>query len=288
MARTEAPVIHKDRPPELMDVRVAEASRFYKWYLIHERAVLGFSSVVLFLAAWEYVGGYKELINPIFMSAPSRILKAGYGLFASGEIWNDLRVSGTEFIVGYVLAAVIGIPFGILAGWYKKFFYITDPFLSSLNATPRVALLPLIIIWVGIGIWSKIVIVFLGALFPILLNTLDGVKTTDERLLKAARSFGADDFQIFRTVVLPATVPFILSGLRLGVGRALVGIVVGELYAATAGIGFLITVAGATFQTDKVFVGILIIAAAGVISFELLNRLERRFDNWRPKVGAAL
>ncbi|MBI3076886.1 MAG: ABC transporter permease [Deltaproteobacteria bacterium] len=288
MARTEAPVIHKDRPPELMDVRVAEASRFYKWYLIHERAILGFSGVILFLLAWEYVGGYKELINPIFMSAPSRILKAGYGLFASGEIWNDLRVSGTEFIVGYVLAAVIGIPFGILAGWYKKFFYITDPFLSSLNATPRVALLPLIIIWVGIGIWSKIVIVFLGALFPILLNTLDGVKTTDERLLKAARSFGADDFQIFRTVVLPATVPFILSGLRLGVGRALVGIVVGELYAATAGIGFLITVAGATFQTDKVFVGILIIAAAGVISFELLNRLERRFDNWRPKVGAAL
>ncbi|MBI2369691.1 MAG: ABC transporter permease [Deltaproteobacteria bacterium] len=217
MARTEAPVIHKDRPPELMDVRVAEASRFYKWYLIHERAILGFSGVILFLLAWEYVGGYKELINPIFMSAPSRILKAGYGLFASGEIWNDLRVSGTEFIVGYVLAAVIGIPFGILAGWYKKFFYITDPFLSSLNATPRVALLPLIIIWVGIGIWSKIVIVFLGALFPILLNTLDGVKTTDERLLKAARSFGADDFQIFRTVVLPATVPFILSGgLRRG------------------------------------------------------------------------
>jgi NitT/TauT family transport system permease protein len=120
-----------------------------------------------------------------------------------------------------------------------------------------------------------------------LINTRDGVKTTPANLLNAAHSFGASEWQIFKSVVLPSTVPFILTGLRLGVGRALIGVMVGELYAATAGIGFMITVAGATFQTDKVFVGVLVFAITGMISMELLTKLESRFDKWRPKVGAA-
>ena len=120
-----------------------------------------------------------------------------------------------------------------------------------------------------------------------LINTRDGVKTTPHTLINAARSFGASERQVFWSVVLPATVPFILTGLRLGVGRALIGVMVGELYAATAGIGFMITVAGATFQTDKVFVGVFVFAITGVIAMELLTRLESRFDKWRPKVGAA-
>jgi NitT/TauT family transport system permease protein len=165
--------------------------------------------------------------------------------------------------------------------------YIFDPFINAMNATPRVALLPLVIIWLGIGILSKVGIIFLGAVFPILFNTRDGVKTTPYNLLNAARSFGASQWQIFRSVVLPSTVPFILTGLRLGVGRALIGVMVGELYAATAGIGFMITVAGATFQTDKVFVGVLIFAISGMIAMEMLTKLEARFSKWRPKVGAA-
>ena len=156
-----------------------------------------------------------------------------------------------------------------------------------MNATPRVALLPLIIIWLGIGIASKVGIIFLGAVFPMLINARDGVKTTPQNLVNAAKSFGASEWQIFKSVVFPSTVPFILTGLRLGVGRALVGVLVGELYAATAGIGFMITVAGATFQTDKVFVGIMIFATCGVIFTTILDRAERRFDKWRPKVGSA-
>jgi NitT/TauT family transport system permease protein len=155
-----------------------------------------------------------------------------------------------------------------------------------MNATPRVALLPLVIIWLGIGILSKVGIIFLGAVFPIMINTRDGVKTTPSNLLTAARSFGASEWMIFKTVVLPSTVPFILSGLRLGLGRAIVGVMVGELYAATAGIGFMITVAGATFQTDKVFVGVLIFALTGMIGMEILSRVERRFSSWRPAVGS--
>ena len=271
---------------QLLDVSVAEASGAYKFYLNNEKKILGTSAVIVFLTAWELVGNTLGLINPMFMSAPSLIFKAAVQMFSSGEIYNDLYVSGLEFGWGYLLSVVVGVPFGIACGWYKKFAYIFDPFINAMNATPRVALLPLVIIWLGIGILSKVGIIFLGAVFPILINARDGVKTTPYNLLTAARSFGASEWQIFRSVVLPSTLPFILTGLRLGVGRALIGVMVGELYAATAGIGFMITVAGATFQTDNVFVGVLIFAISGMIAMELLTRLESRFDKWRPKVGA--
>lgn len=270
----------------LLDVRVAEASTAYKFYLNQEAKILGTISVTLFLTIWELVGNTFQLINPMFMSAPSLIAKAAYQLFASGEIWNDLYVSGIEFFWGYFLSIIFAIPFGIAIGWYKRFAYVCDPFVNAMNATPRVALLPLVIIWLGIGILSKVGIIFLGAVFPLLINTRDGVKTTPANLLTAARSFGASEWQIFRSVVLPSTVPFILTGLRLAVGRALIGVMVGELYAATAGIGFMITVAGATFQTDKVFVGVLVFAITGMIMTDIIDRYERRFDKWRPKVGA--
>ncbi|OGQ49689.1 MAG: hypothetical protein A2W66_03270 [Deltaproteobacteria bacterium RIFCSPLOWO2_02_56_12] len=270
----------------LLDVKVAEASKLYKFYLNQEKKILGISAVVVFLTIWELTGGVFQLINPMFMSAPSLIWKAAVGLFASGEIYNDLYISGIEFAWGYFLSVIFAVPFGIMCGWYRRMAYIFDPFINAMNATPRVALLPLVIIWLGIGVLSKIGIIFLGAVFPILINTRDGVKTTPHTLLNAAKSFGASEWQIFKSVVLPSTLPFILTGLRLGVGRALIGVMVGELYAATAGIGFMITVAGATFQTDKVFVGILIFATTGMIAMELLTRLESRFDKWRVKVGA--
>jgi NitT/TauT family transport system permease protein len=254
--------------------------------LAQEKKILGIVAVALFLIAWELVGNVFQLINPMFMSAPSLIFKAGYEMFRSGEIYHDLYVSGVEFLGGYFLAAVVGIPFGIMTGWYKRMSYIFDPFVNALNATPRVALLPLVIIWLGIGILSKVGIIFLGAVFSILINTRDGVKTTPANLLNAARSFGASEWMVFKTVVVPSTIPFILTGLRLAVGRALVGVLVGELYAATAGIGFMITVAGATFQTDKVFVGVGIFALSGMIGMELLTKVERRFDKWRPQVGS--
>src|SRR5712692_4425465 len=270
----------------LLDVRVAEASPLYKFYLNQERKILGTTAVVLFLATWEAIGNTFQLINPMFMSAPSLIWKAAVQLFGSGEIYNDLYVSGVEFGWGYFLSVIFAIPFGIAIGWYKRMAYTFDPFINAMNATPRVALLPLVIIWLGIGILSKVGIIFLGAVFPLLINTRDGVKTTPLNLLNAARSVGASEWQIFKNVVLPSTVPFILTGLRLAVGRGLIGVMVGELYAATAGIGFMITVAGATFQTDKVFVGVLIFAISGMVLTEVIDRYEHRFDKWRPKVGA--
>jgi NitT/TauT family transport system permease protein len=271
----------------LLDIKVAEASNFYKFYLNNEKKILGTISVTLFLLTWEFAGNTLQLINPMFMSAPSLVYNAAINLFiTTGEIWNDLRVSALEFAWGYGLSVAFAIPFGILCGWYKKFAYTFDPFIDALNATPRVALLPLIIIWLGIGILSKVGIVFLGAIFPIMISCREGVKTTPANLINAAKSFGANEWQMFKSVVLPSTLPFIITGLRLGVGRALIGVMVGELYAATAGIGFMITVAGATFQTDKVFVGVLVFSVSGIVFNEVLTQLEKKFATWRPKVGA--
>jgi len=169
-------------------------------------------------------------------------------------------------------------------GWYGRVNAALDPFVSALYATPRIALLPLVMIWFGIGLMSKIAIVFLGAVFPILVNTITGVRTIDAEFIKVARAFGSSDRQLFVKVALPSSVPLLLTGLRLGLGHGLIGIVVGEMFGATQGLGFLISVAGARFQTDRVMVGIIIIALAGMAMTAILRAIERRFERWRPDV----
>jgi NitT/TauT family transport system permease protein len=236
--------------------------------------------VVVFVVAWELVAR-AELIRPIFTSSPTRIVRAAVWLAGHG-LWEDLLVSGAEFMAGMTLALLVGLPAGILLGWYPRLAAPFDPFIDALYATPRLALLPLIILWFGIGMASKVAMVFLGAVIPILVSTMAGMRAVDSSLLTAARSFGATDVQVFRTVALPSSVPSIVAGLRLGVGRGLVGVVVGEFIAANAGIGHMMSVAAATFQTDQTFVGILILAATGILLNAGLASLERRVERWRP------
>ncbi len=247
----------------------------------NENWLLGSISMLIFLGVWE-LAVRLGLVNPLFTSSPSRIAIAAVEMFADGSIYGHLRVSGSEFLLGFSLAVVIGVPLGILMGWYSRLNAVLEPFVSALYATPRIALLPLVVIWFGIGLGSKVAIVFLGAVFPILVNTITGVRTINADFVRVARSFSASDRQMFMTVALPSSVPMLLTGLRLGLGHALVGIVVGEMYGATQGLGFLIAVAGARFQTDKVMVGIILIAALGVAMTELLRAIERRFEVWRP------
>jgi NitT/TauT family transport system permease protein len=247
----------------------------------NHNALLGTFSVIVFLALWQ-IAVSLGWIAPLFVSSPLRIVIAGYGMVRDGSIFNDLAVSSEEFLLGFGLAAVVGIPLGILMGWYSRLNAILDPFVNALYATPRIALMPLIIIWFGIDLPAKIAIIFLSSVFPILVNTITGVRTIDRDFIRVARSFGATDRQLFKTVALPSSVPNLLTGLRLGLGHALIGIVVGEMYGASAGIGFMMQTAGATFQTDKVMVGIVIIAAAGMGMTQLLKAVERRFDRWRP------
>ncbi len=245
-----------------------------------EDFLIGSIAVILFLLLWE-VAVAQGWIKPLFVSAPSRIFKALMAMIADGSIWRDLGVSGMEFGLGYGLAVIVGIPLGILMGWYRRFNAVLDPFVSALYATPRIALVPLIIIWFGIDLPAKVAIIFLSTVFPILVSTITGVRTIDRDFIKVARSFGASDRQLFMTVALPSSVPMLLTGLRLGLGHALIGIVVGEMLGASAGIGYMMSVAGATFQTDRVMVGLLIIAGSGMLLTELLRIIERRFESWR-------
>jgi NitT/TauT family transport system permease protein len=241
--------------------------------------LLPLSVLLVLLVIWEAAPALG-LVQPLLTSSPSRILRAGQWLFANG-LWYDIAVSTVEFVLGLGLALAVGLPAGLALGWYPRLRAGLDPFVSMLYAMPRVALLPLIILWLGIGLISKVAIVFLGAVFPILVATTTGVRTLDHVLLRCARSFGATDRQIFSSIALPGALPFILAGVRLGIGRGLVGIVVGELVAAQAGIGYMMSRAGATFQTDKVFVGVLLLAGAGYVLNELVGRLEQHFDSWR-------
>jgi len=264
------------------DDQLQEPGALGRFYVRWGDMLLGSVAVILFLAMWEWAGT-SGAINPLFTSAPSRIFNAFSRLASDGTLGKDIVVSGLEFVYGFGLSIIVGIPFGILMGWYRPLNAILDPFVNFFYATPRVALLPLMIIWLGIGINSKIAVVYLGAIFAILINTITGMNALDASLIKAARSFGATDMQIFKTIAIPGSVPFILGGIRLGLGHALIGVVVGELYAATAGVGYLIAVAGNTFQTDKVFVGVIIIAAAGMFITTVFKRLENHFDAWRPQ-----
>jgi ABC-type nitrate/sulfonate/bicarbonate transport system permease component len=257
-------------------------SRGKRFLQDQEGSWLALAAALVFLVIWELIVDLGW-VKPLFISSPSRIFQAGLWLFGHG-LWKDIGISAGEFALGLSMAVVVGIPMGIALGWYHYLYNSLDLFISALNATPRVALLPLIILWLGIGVKSTVALVFLGALFPVLINVTTGVRSIDDTLVRCARSFGANEGQVFLTIALPGSIPFIIAGLRLAVGRALVGIVVGEMVASNAGIGHMITLAGASFQTDRVFVGILLIATFGYLLSSLLQRLETRFDAWRGKV----
>lgn len=246
----------------------------------HENTFLALAAFLVFLLLWELLPALGW-VNPFFTSSPSRIVVAAGWLFAHG-FWNDILVSLEEFTIGMGLAVLFSIPLGLLLGWYRRLNATFEPFVTMFNAMPRVALIPLIILWLGIGTQSKVAAVFLGAFFPLVINVMAGVRTVDETLLKCARSFGATDRQIFRTLALPTCVPFLVAGMRLALGRGLVGVVVGEMLASTAGVGHMMALASDTFQMDKMFVGLILLAGFGYFLTVLLIRLEKHVESWRP------
>jgi ABC-type nitrate/sulfonate/bicarbonate transport system permease component len=263
------------------DTNQPHSTPLARLYLDHERLVIGGGTLVAFLLLWEALGR-SGLVDPLFVSSPTRVAQAGWQLVRDRDFWTDLAVSGHEFVLGYGAAVAVAIPLGLAIGLSRRLQYMLSPFVDTLNAVPRVTLLPLIVIWFGIGIWSKVVVVFLGAVIPILINTQSGVKVSEARFIRLARSFSASPLKIFASIILPGTVPFIFTGLKYGAGRALLGVVVGELYASTAGLGHMIADAGNTFQTDIVFFGVAIFMATGLVVVALLDAIEQRFERWRP------
>lgn len=253
----------------------------HNFYQRYEGLLLGWGTLIFVLGLWELAPALGW-VKPLFTSSPSRIFVAAQWLFAHG-FWHDIRVSALAFGYGFGLSLVVGVPLGVLMGWYRRFHAMFDPLITALYVTPRVALVPMLILWFGIGIESKVAIVFLGGVFAILLNVIAGMQTLDEGLVRCARSFGANDRQLFLTIALPSVLPFLMAGMKLAVGRALVGVLVGELVASNAGVGHMMARAGATFQTDKVFVGVVLLAAVGWSLTAFFQWIENRLSRWRPK-----
>lgn len=270
----------QDNPQKTLSKGSGKPDRSF--YQKHDGLILGGSAVLIALTVWQIFWS-AGLIDPLFLSGPSAIATRFAHELNEGRLTHHLSFSAKNFLTGFSLATLLSVPLGILLGWYRIPRLILDPFINGFYATPRIAFIPLIIMWFGIGLGAKIFIVFLSVFFPILINTIHGVKTTDPQLLKAARSFCASEWEIFRSIVLPCTVPFIVTGIRQGVAHGLIGVVIGEFFVGSDGIGYLIGEGGTMFETDLLFVGVVVISFVGIVMAQLLNRVTRYFDRWRSQ-----
>src|SRR5712691_5055750 len=250
-----------------------------RWYRTHVSTVRGLLSLLLVGLAWEIAGRSGRW--PLLLAPLSDIWVKFVQLTVTGELSRHVLVSLNEFFVGFAIAAVVGIGLGIAIASSDTARDFIDPWVSAVYATPTVALAPLFIFMFGIDAPSKMAVVFLLAVFPIVINTATGMRSTDQVFIEAARSFSANRAQIFTKVLIPSALPFIVAGLRLGIGRGLVGVVVGEFIGARAGLGYLIFKSSQGFQIDAMWVGVFLLAGTGVLAVILLQKVERRMAPWR-------
>jgi ABC-type nitrate/sulfonate/bicarbonate transport system permease component len=248
----------------------------------HQTAITRLSAVILVLGFWEWAARSGK-VNPLFLSSPSRVFVKLYQIFADGSIWPHIGASAEIAGLGFGLSILFGVPIGIAMGRSRFIRDSIEPFVMASYASPTVAFLPLIILWLGLGVWSKTVLVLLGAIFVIIINTEVGVSSIDRRLTETARSFCANEREVLFKIILPAALPFILAGFRLAIGRVLIMVVVAEFYASTAGVGYLIFQAGANYDTALMFAGVIILAGTGVILNAGMRAIEARIAPWLSK-----
>ncbi len=234
-------------------------------------------SVVVGLGAWEAYG--QILRSPIF-TYPSAIARAGLILVQTGELQYYLQASLVVLSLGLLLAILFGIPFGVAIARSTLLEHATDPYINALYATPTVALIPVVVLWLGFQTTAKVALVFLFCVFPILINTYQGVRSVDRRLVEVARSFCSREWALWRDVILPSATPFILAGVRLAIGRGLVGMVVADLYTAVSGIGYLIVRYAQNMQVDRMLVPVVTLSLLGVLLTRGLRWLEGRLAPW--------
>jgi len=244
------------------------------------RLALGTLSVVAFVGTWQVV---LSLIrwDPFFMTTPWLIATAVREQILGGRLWHDMAVSAEAFVVGFALAIVVGIPVGLVMGWRRRAAFALDPLLTALYASPLIALAPLVIITAGVGMGARALLVFLLAVFPFVFNTFAGVRCTDPLLVSVVRSFGGTDRDLYVKVILPSVVPYVVAAARLAIGRGLIGVLVGEFYAASEGLGFAISRFGDTYRLPEMFSGILVLAVVAVGLTSVVRRLEAVVAPWR-------
>jgi ABC-type nitrate/sulfonate/bicarbonate transport system permease component len=235
------------------------------------------ASLTIVLTLWQVFGSN---IDPVLFTTPSKIAAAAVTMIASGELWTYLWPSLVVLAIGLTLAATIGIATGLLLARFWVLDVAFGVYITFLYSTPSVALVPLIVLWAGFETTAKVVILFLFAFFPMTINTYQGVKNVDTKLIEVGRAFRCSEAQLWTNIVLPGALPFIVTGLRLAVGRGLIGMVLADLYTAISGIGYLIVRTASTYQVDKMFVPIVTLGLLGVTLTALLRLLEIKVAPW--------
>jgi NitT/TauT family transport system permease protein len=255
--------------------QAAPAAKKFNW--LESRALFRYGFLVFILIVWEIVG---PTISPIFFTYPSKIAVAFWQLTTSGELPYYLAQSLEVMFYGLMSAVVVGIPLAVAMARVRWLDWSLEFPINALYATPLVALVPVLVLWFGIYLQAKIIVVFLFAVFPILINTYQGVRECDKNMLEVARSFRSPEWRVWQDVLLPFALPYIAAGIRLAIGRGLVGMVIAEFYTTISGLGFMITRYANNFEMDKTFVPVIMLMALGVSLTAALKMLEKRMAPW--------
>jgi NitT/TauT family transport system permease protein len=252
------------------------------WYLLG-RATRSSVAIAALLAAWETLPRVGA-VDPVFLPPFSQVLRAWYDLLLSGELGDHISASLTRSLTGFGLAIAIAIPLGLLIGWYTTLAELLNPLLEVFRNTAALALLPVFVLILGLGETSKIALVLYACSWPLLLNTISGVRSVDPLLIKSARSMGLSQLRLFQKVILPAAVPTIFTGIRLAGAYSILILIAAEMVGAKAGLGYLINYAQYNFAIPDMYAGIITISAIGLVFNQILVYLERRFSTWRTTV----
>ena len=246
-------------------------------------ALISVASVIFALLAWQAAA---QDVHPAFGATPIAVLRAGRALLLSGELLPHALASGQALLLGFGLAVLVGVPFGVTMGRLPWVRHLFDPLVMAGHATPRIALLPVLVLWLGIGVASKAAAAFLGAVFPVVVNTQAGVRQLDSLWERAVRAFGGGRLAVLGKVVLPGALPAVMGGLRLGFGRALIGVIVGEMYVSVAGIGQLLVTYGHAGRTAELLALVGLVSAVSLAAVLACRATERRLGPWRQDLEA--
>jgi NitT/TauT family transport system permease protein len=252
-----------------------------QFYRKNSRAVNKALSILSGLVLWHFLATVI-VADTAFLVSPLAVLAKGYEmLFVTGELYPHILASSGIFLYGYLLSIVVGVPLGFLMAFSPAVRDYAHPWMTTLYTTPRIAFAPVLLLWLGIGAGSKVAIVFLGCVFPILINSYYGMRVVNREFVELARSLRLGRLAVFWKILLPASVPFILAGLRLALGRGLTGVAIAEWFGATAGLGYLVYFAGQTLNVPVLFVGVTVFGLMGILGFEILRKIEVLATPWR-------
>lgn len=252
-----------------------------RWWRDPDR-VLPTAAVLVFLLTWELLGRASD---PILFAPPTRVAGAFYDLTASGRLPRAMLITLNAFTVGFLLSVVVGIPFGVLLGRLPRFSRVVEPYVDAIYATPRVVIVPLIILWFGVGYTGRVFLIWLGTVIPIILNTAVGVRNSRPDLIEVAKSFGTNERDLVRHVILPGAVPYVIAGLKIAAGRALIGVVIAEIFLDLTGVGGIIQTEASFFRVAPMLAGVVVFGAFGTVLLSAMDRLERRFSAWKGHGG---